>query len=178
MVQPSAVIYCRYWGEDVVGSGSSLSLHQLHQLAGERAALRAHSIDAVAMETNEEDGEEGLPMVTQTAAGPASAVVHQKLPDWISRAILVSADIPSDSEPLHSLPLPNVVAANLRGMGYTTFFPVQKEVLSYLISRSSSLPPRDILVSAPTGCGKTLCYVVPIVTALLDCIVRQVCTLY
>ena len=51
---------------------------------------------------------------------------------------------------------------------------LQLDVLSYLTAPSSPLPPRDVLVSAPTGCGKTLCYVVPIVTALLDCVVRQV----
>ena len=33
---------------------------------------------------------------------------------------------------------------------------------------------RDVCVCAPTGCGKTLCYAVPIVAALLDRVVTQV----
>ncbi|CAI8045844.1 ATP-dependent RNA helicase DDX51 [Geodia barretti] len=162
----------RYWGEYVsADSASSLSLCQLHQLARERAALRKPSREdnSVAVDVKEE-----LPMVTQAVSGMTSAAVHHKLPDWISSPRLVSADIADDSAPLDSLALPDVVSGNLRDMGCSTFFPVQLDVLSYLTAPSSPLPPRDVLVSAPTGCGKTLCYVVPIVTALLDCVVRQV----
>ena len=52
---------------------------------------------------------------------------------------------------------------------------IQLKVIPEILSGiSSSLPPRDVCVSAPTGCGKTLCYVVPMVTALLKCGVHQV----
>ena len=125
-------MFCRYWGEDVsAGSASSLSLCQLHQLARERAALRKPSVEgnSVAVEVEEE-----LPMVTQAASGMTSAAVHHKLPDWISSPQLVSADIANDSAPLDSLGLPDVVSANLRDMGCSSFFPVQVKTLYFSIS--------------------------------------------
>ena len=67
-------------------------------------------------------------MVTQTLQSVASAKVHHKLPDWITQPQLVSADIDSDSAPLDSVALPDVVAANLRAMGYSSFLPVQVRV--------------------------------------------------
>ena len=43
-----------------------------------------------------------------------------------------------------------------------------------LLTSPTGLPPRDVCVCAPTGCGKTLCYVIPIVSALLNRTVCQV----
>uniref|UniRef100_A0A0K0FC69 ATP-dependent RNA helicase n=1 Tax=Strongyloides venezuelensis TaxID=75913 RepID=A0A0K0FC69_STRVS len=50
------------------------------------------------------------------------------------------------------------------------YFPVQGAVLPDLLEESvvpPILPPRDIAISAPTGSGKTLCYVLPILNSLL-----------
>jgi len=52
-------------------------------------------------------------------------------------------------------------------------FPVQSQVIPYLIEQNHShspIPPADICVSSPTGSGKTLTYVVP----LLQCIRQRV----
>lgn len=52
-------------------------------------------------------------------------------------------------------------------------FPVQSEVIPYLIQQNQShspVPLADICVSSPTGSGKTLTYVVP----LLQCIRKRV----
>ncbi|KHN76196.1 Putative ATP-dependent RNA helicase [Toxocara canis] len=49
------------------------------------------------------------------------------------------------------------------------WFPVQNSVLPHLIAESirpSFLPPRDLAISAPTGSGKTLCYILPILNSL------------
>uniref|UniRef100_A0AC35TTV1 RNA helicase n=1 Tax=Rhabditophanes sp. KR3021 TaxID=114890 RepID=A0AC35TTV1_9BILA len=50
------------------------------------------------------------------------------------------------------------------------YFPVQGAVLPGLIDESVMplvLPPRDVAISAPTGSGKTLCFVLPILNSLL-----------
>ncbi|BGP19970.1 hypothetical protein JCM10213_006747 [Rhodosporidiobolus nylandii] len=59
-------------------------------------------------------------------------------------------------------------------MGIEEWFAVQTAVLPLLLSPTASFsttlypptPPRDLLVSAPTGSGKTLSYVVPVVEVL------------
>lgn len=57
--------------------------------------------------------------------------------------------------------------ARLQEMGIKDLFAVQKAVLPILLQQRALYlpldPPRDICVSAPTGSGKTLGYVVPIV---------------
>uniref|UniRef100_A0A0N4Z7N0 ATP-dependent RNA helicase n=1 Tax=Parastrongyloides trichosuri TaxID=131310 RepID=A0A0N4Z7N0_PARTI len=50
------------------------------------------------------------------------------------------------------------------------YFPVQGAVLPDLLDESVNLPlmpPRDIAISAPTGSGKTLCFVLPILNSIL-----------
>ena len=52
-------------------------------------------------------------------------------------------------------------------------FPVQSQVIPYLIEQKHShspIPPADVCVSSPTGSGKTLTYVIP----LLQCIRQRV----
>jgi ATP-dependent RNA helicase DDX51/DBP6 len=52
-------------------------------------------------------------------------------------------------------------------------FPVQSQVIPHLIEQNhlhSPIPPSDICVSSPTGSGKTLTYVIP----LLQCIRQRV----
>ena len=136
----------------------------------------------------------GLAPLTRPVRSGSSQAVHRRLPAWISHPTLVEADIVSGSAPLSSVPLPPVLTSNLQAMGYSSLFPVQvvmttrcvlccMMVYVHLLQQvtvipeilpSPSLPPRDVCVCAPTGCGKTLCYVVPMVTAILNCAVRQV----
>lgn len=53
-------------------------------------------------------------------------------------------------------------------MKLETLFPVQKQVIPIILNsdRSQSIYPNDICVTAPTGSGKTLTYVLPIIQSL------------
>lgn len=88
---------------------------------------------------------------------------------WVSGSTLFSAEIGSNSD-LMSL-------CSIKGMSleiieaFSEFskilFPVQQVVIPSLVaSYRSVLPPRDFVISAPTGSGKTLCFVLPILNAL------------
>ena len=60
-----------------------------------------------------------------------------------------------------------------RDLSIKHLFPVQSKVIPYLIEQNHShspIPPGDLCVSSPTGSGKTLTYVVP----LIQCIRRHV----
>ncbi|CAM9660797.1 unnamed protein product [Chrysoparadoxa australica] len=62
-----------------------------------------------------------------------------------------------------------ILAGNLRAQGITHFFHIQRKVVPDIISteRHSYVQSRDMCVSAPTGSGKTLVYVLGVVQALL-----------
>ena len=65
--------------------------------------------------------------------------------------------------------LDKTIVKNLRAFGINEFFEVQKAVIPLLLYSNlhPCIIPRDICVSAPTGSGKTLSYVLPIVQTLL-----------
>lgn len=58
-------------------------------------------------------------------------------------------------------------------MKLESLFPVQKQVIPIILNsdRSQSIYPNDICVTAPTGSGKTLTYVLPIIESLRNRIV-------
>lgn len=60
---------------------------------------------------------------------------------------------------------------NIRGMGITSLFPVQTEIIPHIIRRSQL--GGDICVSAPTGSGKTLTYAIPIIHLLSTKSIRR-----
>lgn len=69
--------------------------------------------------------------------------------------------------------------ARLKSLGITEWFAVQTAIIPKLLEHPSaydlypSPPPADVCVSAPTGSGKTLSYVVPIVEVLQQRIARR-----
>ena len=60
---------------------------------------------------------------------------------------------------------------NLIKDNYQSFFPIQSVVIPNVVAteRPSHLRVCDVCVAAPTGSGKTLDYVVPILNALANC---------
>ena len=56
----------------------------------------------------------------------------------------------------------------LKKMKLETLFPVQKQVIPVILNQSKSQPiyPNDLCILAPTGSGKTLTYVLPILKRL------------
>ena len=67
------------------------------------------------------------------------------------------------------------LVSNLERDGYENFFPIQSLVIPDVIAseRHSQIRVRDICVSAPTGSGKTLSFVLPVLNALSNTIVRR-----
>ncbi len=86
------------------------------------------------------------------------------------------------SSPISEFQLPKVLVENLSHSGVDKLFPVQAHVVPYLLSslhgllrtRPGGSAPSDVCVCAPTGCGKTLCYVLPVIAALINRVVKQV----
>lgn len=93
------------------------------------------------------------------------------IPPWVNGSTLFSVEIEtnSNSMSLESIPdmSPEIVNEFLKFS--KILFPVQQVVIPSLVASCRSvLPPRDYVVSAPTGSGKTLCFVLPILNALRD----------
>lgn len=111
-------------------------------------------------------------------------VVLRRLPLWMENPTLVEIDIKENSVPVAelSVSLPNVIQRNLKRMKIVKFFPVQYHVIPDILSKAcgpllgdpSGKRPQDICVNAPTGSGKTLAYAIPMVTALMNCVVCHV----
>ncbi|OUC42613.1 helicase protein [Trichinella nativa] len=93
------------------------------------------------------------------------------LPEWIRSAEIVSRNIVDDQIPLDKIneEIPQFLKDALLENGMKTLFPIQGAVLPFFINCTWSVePPPDICISSPTGSGKTLCYVLPIIYALRD----------
>lgn len=92
------------------------------------------------------------------------------LPYWMKNPSIISGFLKNLTVTVHDLPqLDKDIVKKLEKNGITHFFPVQHEVIPWLLE-SQSKPPqfwaRDVCVCMPTGSGKTLAFVLPIVQAL------------
>ncbi|XP_045458824.1 probable ATP-dependent RNA helicase Dbp73D [Melitaea cinxia] len=93
------------------------------------------------------------------------------LPYWLSHAYSVSKDLQILTCSIEQQTwLDNTLKATLLKEGITHLFPVQEQVIPFVI-KEHNLPepfrPHDICVSAPTGSGKTLSFVLPIIQILM-----------
>uniref|UniRef100_A0A0R3RGS3 ATP-dependent RNA helicase n=1 Tax=Elaeophora elaphi TaxID=1147741 RepID=A0A0R3RGS3_9BILA len=95
------------------------------------------------------------------------------VPTWVKQGKTFASELDEEScveldfiKGLHPL-LAHRVKEHLK-----QWYPVQQAVLPHLIAATnvcSIFPPRDLVISSPTGSGKTLCYVIPILNALRGC---------
>lgn len=115
--------------------------------------------------------------------------VLRVLPQWLAEPDLVHRDMKTDLVPVCGFPglcprLQEVLQKN----GVEHFFPVQAEVIPAVLQEAphgllmgrGGCRPRDICVSVPTGSGKTLSFVVPVIQVLKDrvsCEVRALAVL-
>ncbi|CAH0592344.1 unnamed protein product [Chrysodeixis includens] len=98
--------------------------------------------------------------------------VSRVLPYWLSHPINVPKSLKSSSCPVEEQHwLHSTLKATLISEGVTNLFPVQEKVVPFILDEhKSTYPfwPHDICVSAPTGSGKTLSFVLPIVQILMN----------
>uniref|UniRef100_A0A1I8B730 ATP-dependent RNA helicase n=1 Tax=Meloidogyne hapla TaxID=6305 RepID=A0A1I8B730_MELHA len=118
----------------------------------------------------EDDSEQGLYKVIGQLDGQVVAEKKTKkfVEPWIANAHKFSSKMIGNSGNL--LPLDDLLTFGLKQEfinilnTYTNiWFPVQSTVLPILLNNKNEfLPPRDVVICSPTGSGKTLCYVLPI----------------
>ncbi|XP_054911779.1 ATP-dependent RNA helicase DDX51 isoform X3 [Poeciliopsis prolifica] len=116
--------------------------------------------------------------------GFESRPVHKAkrvLPQWLAEPDVIHRDIRCNLVPVSSVS--GVSAQLLRKLeanGIQHFFPVQAEVIPAILEGAQhglligrgGYRPRDLCVSAPTGSGKTLSFVIPVIQVLME---RTVC---
>ncbi|KAI6172225.1 DNA RNA helicase domain containing protein [Aphelenchoides besseyi] len=89
------------------------------------------------------------------------------IPEWAAKPITFSAKIDSRTGDGISVfkGLDQGLFESL-SKELSVWFPVQLAVLPLLLNPPTLLPPRDVAISAPTGSGKTLCYLIPVLNHL------------
>jgi hypothetical protein len=87
------------------------------------------------------------------------------MPSWMKDKINIDD---SKNTPLSSFSkmLDPVLVKNIQKMDISSFFPVQTDVIPYILSKRPF--GGDICVCAPTGSGKTLTYAVPIIQVMAN----------
>lgn len=104
--------------------------------------------------------------------------VRSVLPAWLAYPRVISNDLSDTTTQVQDLSyLDEKVKENLVASGVHHLFPVQKEVIPFILNiqtKPSPFWPRDICCSAPTGSGKTLAFAVPIVQLLMQRVQRKV----
>ncbi len=84
------------------------------------------------------------------------------LPEWLQAPVSASS---ADTVPFKDLALHDDIISSLDKKGYSNAFAIQSTVLPMLLPGSKQYSG-DICISAATGSGKTLTYVLPIVQSL------------
>ncbi|XP_075574485.1 ATP-dependent RNA helicase DDX51 [Pelecanus crispus] len=150
----------------------------------ERAEVNQSTKEELSLAASEE---EANPPPSSLVLGDYDRKPVQKvqpfLPQWLAQPKLVQKRIKDNLVPIRDVPgIHPKLLKKLQMNGIESFFPVQAEVIPAILQSASNgylmgqggYRPKDICVSAPTGSGKTLSFVIPIVQVLLDRVVCQV----
>ncbi|KAF3196383.1 ATP-dependent RNA helicase dbp6 [Orbilia oligospora] len=137
-----------------------------------RAEVLASGPKIVAKEVVSEEPLQGLHPLPQPAQAPVQKVdPNSVLPSYLSQPTTV---LTSQRPPFESFGLPELLLSRLEKLGFKDTFPVQSALLPLLLPDNHlppSTPRSDLLVSAATGSGKTLSYLLPILASLINRIV-------
>ncbi|XP_028407237.1 ATP-dependent RNA helicase DDX51-like [Dendronephthya gigantea] len=120
------------------------------------------------------------PQIEMTVIGGESKkkspkTVRRALPKWLANPSFFSCDVNKNLQPVTDINgLHSALIQKLHKQGVEHFFPVQVSVIPAVLSsweRDSpygrgGFMPQDICVCAPTGSGKTLTYVLPVIELL------------
>ena len=116
-----------------------------------------------------------LPQPVSTKRSKAHLPLDAALPSWLSSPTIVPSD---HTIPFAELPLSEKLKSRITThLKFETAFAVQAAILPLLlksISQPNVSSYHDVLVSAPTGSGKTLSYILPIVHDLSSRIVTRI----
>lgn len=95
--------------------------------------------------------------------------VKRVLPNWLANPSIISCNLKDTTVPITGLGLDSDLASLLEANFIPYFFPVQHQVIPMLLKTYTPTKlyrPSDMCISAPTGSGKTLSYVLPIIHIL------------
>jgi superfamily II DNA helicase RecQ len=141
--------------EDATLEFDSTAVEQLKSASSEAGAI----YDS-AMDVDNENNVDGSSVVGKKNEGKSGRA--EGVPMWMQAANVIDADIQIALADLAKTSLiDDKILENLRTMGVEYLFPVQTEVIPFILR--GSIIGGDVSVSAPTGSGKTLTYAIPIV---------------
>jgi superfamily II DNA/RNA helicase len=141
--------------EDATLEFDSTAVEQL-----KTASSKAGAIYDSAMDVDNENNVDGSSVVGKKNDGKSGRA--EGVPMWMQAANVIDADIQIALADLAKTSLiDDKILENLRTMGVEYLFPVQTEVIPFILR--GSIIGGDVSVSAPTGSGKTLTYAIPIV---------------
>jgi ATP-dependent RNA helicase DDX51/DBP6 len=143
------------------------SLKRAQKLAEKAAAEAAQTEEAPIEEPAEIHGLGPLPQPEPAPEPPVQSALSS-LPPWLGSPIRVS---PTITAPFSEIGVHKDVEKALQAHGFKEAFAVQAAVLPLLLPGPSR--EGDVLVSAATGSGKTLSYVLPMIENISQNIVTQ-----
>ncbi|KAK4899779.1 ATP-dependent RNA helicase dbp6 [Elasticomyces elasticus] len=146
------------------------------QKAAKRSENMASKAENGTVDTDEKESVvlRDLVPIPQPSAPPTAAFKpnYSALPPWLANPTTISSDSKSTFE---NLGLDEELVDRLSGLGFSDALPVQQALIplllppgisgaTYFPGTESVLP--DLAVSAPTGSGKTIAYLLPLIEAL------------